>query len=136
VDYTWKRVAWALALHRLPGSVITVSVTPSSNVVGETAASKDVNTHVIAIWNRDYRDEQTILQTETELRSTTIGVRAGMTYKPDVFSACGVYRGNEWGLRPTLYASRYYSLEGKSSVESALDLEWKFVVRNQKAEEE
>jgi hypothetical protein len=57
-----------------------------------------------------------------------ISLSGSLSYKPDIFSACGVYRGNEWGLRPTLYTSRFDIKDGKSKVECNIDPNWRFVV--------
>ncbi len=45
-----------------------------------------------------------MMAVEAALREA--GVRSRLGYKPDVFSACGVYHDNEWGVKPNLHYSR------------------------------
>ena len=78
---------------------------PPPSTIRPQSSVRDL-THVIAVWNRDYRDEDTVRAVEKALRGGGVGLRGNMTYKPDIFSACGVYRNNEWGLRPALYSSK------------------------------
>ena len=54
-----------------------------------------------------------------------------MSYKPDVYSAVGVYRNNEWGLRPALYTSTFSIREAKGVVDSAIDPSWSFTVKKE-----
>jgi len=56
------------------------------------------------------------------LRSS--GVYLPLTYKPDVFSALGIYRNNRWGFRPTIYSSRALVTEGRSRVETVGTGKW------------
>ena len=73
-----------------------------------------------------------VLAVEECLRK--IGIKNPMTYKPDIFSAIGIYRNNEWKLRPAIYSSRFQIETKKGLIESGLDPGWKFVT--QKSTEE
>ncbi len=131
VDNVWKRVAWSLAYDKFPASCVSASVTPLNDLEGGPADTRDTSTHVIALWNRDYRDEEAVLAAEKALRAHA-GIRCSLAYKPDIFSAVGVYRNNEWGLRPALYHSKLHLDEGARGgtvLESTKDPEWKFVVK-------
>jgi len=61
-------------------------------------------------------------------RSSKLISLATLNFKPDIFSACGIYRGNEFDLKPTLYNSQWDVKSGKSVLESALNLTWSYVV--------
>merc|ERR1712025_99498 len=52
------------------------------------------------------------------------GVATNLTYKPDIFSALGIYRNNKWGFRPTIYHSRVMVMEGRSKVEVVGTSKW------------
>lgn len=70
--------------------------------------------HVICVYNRDFTDEDRILQVEDSLRKA--GIKCGMTYKPDAFTYLGIYRHNKWGMRPAIYKSEYDLNLGRSKV--------------------
>ncbi len=122
VDNVWRRVAWCLAAGKLPRSCASVSVTPANDL-----GDRDSGSHVLSVWNRDYGEEGEVLRAEKALRASA-AVTCGMTYKPDIFSAVGIYRNNEWGLRPALYASAFSPAEGRGKLESGVDLRWSYTV--------
>ena len=62
------------------------------------------------------------MRVENLLRSA--GVTSPLNYKPDIFSALGIYRNNRWGFRPTIYTSRCLVAEGRSRVETVGTGEW------------
>lgn len=108
-------------------------LTEKTDQVNETKSQKsekpDITTekpkylHVVTIWNRDHTKEEDILAAEKVIRD--IGVKNRMVYKPDIFSAIGVYRGNPWQLRPAILTSRFSHEDKKSVIDSAIDLQWK-----------
>ncbi len=89
---------------------------------------QDSASHVIAVWCRDYRDESSVLSAERALRSEA-GARCPLAFKPDIFSAVGVYRNNEWGLRPAIYTSKLQVQTGRGVVESGVDPDWRYEVK-------
>ena len=54
---------------------------------------------------------------ENLLRSA--GLRTDLLYKPDIFSALGIYRNNKWGFRATIYTSMAMFAEGRSKISIA-----------------
>jgi len=65
---------------------------------------REESTHVICVYTEDFTNEEQVRAVENGLRK--IGVTSVMTYKPDVYTTLGIYRGNPWGLKPTIYTSR------------------------------
>ena len=70
----------------------------------------------------DYKDTEQVMRVENLMRSA--GVTTIFTYKPDIFSALGIYRNNKWGCRPTIYSSRVMVMDGKSRVEMVGTNKW------------
>ena len=62
-------------------------------------------------------------------------MKSHMTFKPDVYSAVGVYRNNDWGLRPTLFSSTYCIREGKGLIESNVAPNWRLEIAKNKKDE-
>ena len=130
VDGLWKKAAWCLAYGKMPEGCVSLSVTPLSDAGGEEAKAEPCM-HVLSAWNRDSGVEGEVRAVEAVLRSE-VGIRCSMTYKPDIFSAVGIYRNNEWRLRPAIYQSRFRA--GQSKVESGRDPNWKFTVGQDREE--
>ena len=36
-----------------------------------------------------------------------MGFKGKLTYKPDIFTYLGIYRGNKFGIMPNIYTSKY-----------------------------
>jgi len=114
IDKIWSTIAKALLSGVLGPFVYMVKVSPV-NDVGSKQAQEDKE-HVICVYNTDYRDTEQVMKVEYLLRFA--GVDTPLTYKPDIFSALGIYRNNKWGFRAVIYISRVFSfVEGKSKVE-------------------
>ena len=75
------------------------------------------NEHVICIYNPNYQDVAQVMRVENLLRSA--GLRTDLLYKPDIFSALGIYRNNKWGFRATIYTSMAMLAEGRSKISIA-----------------
>jgi hypothetical protein len=58
--------------------------------------------HVICVYNTDYRSMDEVKRVRDELRR--LGVTERISYKPDIYTHCEIFRDNSWGIR----ASRYY----------------------------
>jgi hypothetical protein len=117
VDGLWLRITWAMELGKLPDGCVMANVSTAS-----AATDDDSRNHVIELWNRDFHDEDCILAIERSARQ--LGVRLPMKYKPDIFTAVGIYRNNPWGLRPAIYTSKYLKEKNAAEVESSVDLTW------------
>ena len=69
------------------------------------------------MYNPNYQDVAQVMRVETLMRSA--GVTTDLLYKPDIFSALGIYRNNKWGFRATIYSSRVMLVEGRSKISIA-----------------
>ena len=94
IDAVWSRVAVTLLSGGLGSPVYMVKVSPLEDVNLEQADGE----HVLIVYNTDYRDTEQVMRVENLLRSA--GVTSALNYKPDVFSALGIYRNNRWGCVP------------------------------------
>ncbi len=84
-----------------------------------STAEKDEPRHVICVYNENFTDNAEVRELESRLRA--IGIRCTMQYKPDVFTYLGVYRGNEWNLRPVMYVSDFDLRKNSSTIVSNYD---------------
>jgi len=111
IDEVWGKLATAMICGELGSSVYMVKVSPRQDVQG-VSKEQSKGDHVICVYNTDYRDTRQVMKVESLMR--TAGVASNLTYKPDIFSALGIYRNNEWGFRPTIYHSMV--VDGRSKV--------------------
>jgi len=92
-ELNWNKIVKAIVKKRIPSRVANVS---------QNDGTED---HCICVFNKDYTNMQEVNELDQALRS--IGIHTQMVYKPNVFSYTGIYSGNEWGIRPTIYKSEY-----------------------------
>jgi hypothetical protein len=80
-----------------------------STLAGTMGSSATVSTHneghprrhIICVTNADYRSLAEVNRVRDELRQ--LGVNKRISYKPDIYTHCGIYMGNSWGISPSLY---------------------------------
>lgn len=127
VDSLWRQLAWAVGFDKFPANVISASVTPVDDLGHKSAQDKGI--HVISLWNNDFRDDQTLLQTEKVVRRT-LNVKMDMIYKPDIYSGIGIYRNNPWKLSPVMYSSKNGNLLTVcgTRIDSGSHLTWTYPV--------
>jgi len=118
VDKVWGKLATTLLCGGLGPCVYMVKVSP----VNDVAPDHSNGEHVIIAYNTDYTDTEQVMRVENLLRSA--GVNTPLTYKPDIYSALGIYRNNKWGFRPTIYSSRVMLMHGKSRIEVVGTSKW------------
>jgi len=99
---SWNKVVMAMAEKRLRSQTADVS---QCDRTGE---------HVICVYNRDFTDQEQVYELDAMLRA--IGIRTQMLYKPNVYTYLEIYKGNEWGIRPTIYRSDYVILDESSRI--------------------
>jgi len=109
IDRVWQKLAIAMFSGGLGPTVYMVKVSP--------AAENGKNEHVICVYNPNYQDVSQVMRVENLMRSA--GVSTDLLYKPDIFSALGIYRNNKWGFRATIYSSRVMLTEGRSKISIA-----------------
>ena len=118
IDQVWGKLATTLMCGGLGPSVYMVKVSPVQDVQPEQSRGE----HFICVYNMDYKDTEQVMRVENLMRSA--GVTTILTYKPDIFSALGIYRNNKWGCRSTMYSSRVMLMDGKSRVEMVGTNKW------------
>ncbi|CAH1791816.1 unnamed protein product [Owenia fusiformis] len=97
VDHLWSLVARATYEGSL-GSSAKVSAFDDVNPEGDP-------NHVVCIYNQNFTEEEEVYDLENKIRNT--GLKCQMNYKPDIYTYIGIYRNNEWSLRPSIYKSVY-----------------------------
>jgi len=100
IDLYWERLVMAMCRGDLSHSVHSMKVSPFD----DEADDGDARRHVICVYTPDYQDIDDVMKVENRMRSA--GIAGWLTYKPDIFTYLGIYRNNEWNIRPTLYNSR------------------------------
>ena len=93
VDNIWGRIAKATLTGTLGYSAMV-----SPRKVKITASE-----HVICVFNSDYTSMAEVNRVRDELR--LLGVKERIWYKPDVYTHCGIYRDNIWGIPASRYCS-------------------------------
>jgi len=117
IDEVWGKLATALMCGGLGPTVYMVKVSPVEDIDPNLSRGE----HVICVYNMDYQDTDQVMRVENLVRSA--GVSTVLNYKPDIFSALGIYRNNKWGFRPTIYSSKV-TMEGRSRVETVGTGKW------------
>jgi len=118
IDDVWGKLAIALMCGGLGPSVYNVKVSPVEDIDPNLSRGE----HVICVYNMDYQDTEQVMRVENLVRSA--GVATVLNYKPDIFSALGIYRNNKWGFRPTIYSSKVMTMEGRSRIETVGTGKW------------
>ena len=118
IDEVWGKLAMALMCGGLGPSVYMVKVSPVEDIDPNLSRGE----HVICVYNTDYQDTEQVMRVENLVRSA--GVATVLNYKPDIFSALGIYRNNKWGFRPTIYSSKVMMMEGRSRIETVGTGKW------------
>jgi hypothetical protein len=64
---------------------------------------------IICVYTKDFGDLEDVTRVLHQMQKLHLVEDApyrGIYYKPDVFTHLGISRGNEWEIKPSLYASR------------------------------
>lgn len=97
-DTAWSAVATAAAGGALACSQVKIS----------SAAPSDAS-HVICAYTEDYQCKEEVDAAAAALRAALPALRDGrLLYKSDIYTYLGLYSGNAFGLRPTLYEARLH----------------------------
>ena len=92
VDNLWEQIV---------KSTLAGTLGVSAKVSTRDEREDHPSTHIICVYNADYRSTE-VTRVRDELRR--LGVTESIPYKPEIFTHCGIYSNNSWGIR----ASRYY----------------------------
>lgn len=91
IDSVWFRIAKEVSEGSLG---VSCKVSPNE---GPQKA------HLICVYTSNYQDKKEIMAVRDALRSRH-GRKEVMTYKPDIYTLLGIYAGNSWNIKPTLYS--------------------------------
>ncbi|XP_021370617.1 UPF0696 protein C11orf68 homolog [Mizuhopecten yessoensis] len=108
VDVLWTKVAKAIAEAQIPCHYAKVSTMNADKLMTDPS-------HVICIYNNNFLNLDEVRALESGIRS--IGLRGKLCYKPDVYTYCGIYSRNQWGISPIISKSNYDIKLEKSRIE-------------------
>ncbi|GLB41330.1 putative chromosome 11 open reading frame 68 [Lyophyllum shimeji] len=91
VDDLWSRIVTAVVANAPLGIGGRAKVSPA----------RPEEPHVVCVYVEDYSDGAEVGRVRDALRRA--GVRWRIGFKPDVYTHLGIYKGNEWMIRPSRY---------------------------------
>lgn len=94
IDVSWTAIAKAV----VSGTLGTAAKMFKSD------SSEEESYYVICVYTEDFTNEEEVWAAEKSLRK--LGITEHLYYKPNIYTTVGIYRENEWGIRPTIYKSR------------------------------
>lgn len=108
VDFLWSQMAKEFTSGVLADVVTSMFVSPLNPRMHESSHVIIVNHHC------DFTNEADVFKLENAIRLA--GVKTKLRYKPGIFADLGIYRNNEFNIRPTIYTSHYDALKKKSTI--------------------
>ncbi|KAJ3563740.1 hypothetical protein NP233_g8747 [Leucocoprinus birnbaumii] len=107
VDQLWRKIVRVVAFDRGYGQVkVSARKVLDSNEHGAQEQEGGVPVpdegHVTCVYVEDYTNRQEVDELRKALRFRA-SVFWKIGFKPDVYTYLGIYKGNEWGLRPSRY---------------------------------
>jgi len=124
VDSIWMFLASAMASDEDPMPCLAIKITPTNDVDDPENTKRGRRSHMISIYTEDFTDEDNVFQVEKRLRA--IPIKKDLTYKPDMFTALGIYRNNKYHLKPVIYHSVWHSMSSTSVIDSVFDMGWSY----------
>ncbi|KAG6901010.1 hypothetical protein C0995_002529 [Termitomyces sp. Mi166 len=91
IDDLWSRIVTAVIANAPVGVGARAKVSPARP--GEP--------HVVCVYVEDYSDAAEVGRVREALRR--VGVRWKIGFKPDIYTHLGIYKTNEWKIRPSRY---------------------------------
>jgi hypothetical protein len=88
IDSLWAQIASATHAGTL-------------GIAAEVSPRNETDSHVVCVYTRDYTYSGDVFKIRGALRR--VGVNWKVAYKPDIYTHCGIYRDNTWGIAPTRY---------------------------------
>jgi len=125
VDSMWMFLASAMACEENPLPCLAVKITPTNDIEDpENPKRGHRRSHMISIYTEDFTNEDNVFQVEKQLRA--IPIKKEITYKPDMFTALGIYRNNKYHLKPVIYHSVWHTMSSTSVIDSVFDMGWSY----------
>ena len=94
IDATWTAIAKA----------VVSGASGTAAKVFESDSGEQKSYYVICVYTEDFTNKEEVWAAEQSLRK--LGITEILRYKPNIYTTLGIYSGNEWGIRPTIYQSR------------------------------
>jgi len=91
VDEIWSRIVTA----------VVVNAPPAVNASAKVSPAKPGEPHVICVYVEDYSDTAEVERVRGILRKA--GVTWKIKFKTDAYTYFGIYKENEWNIRPSIY---------------------------------
>lgn len=107
VDFLWSKLAKEFISGVLTDVARSIWVSSFEPIMHDLS-------HVILVKNSDFSNEEGIFKLENAIRLA--GVKTTMRYKPEIYATLGIYRNNEFGIKPTIYSSCYDVLTKESTI--------------------
>jgi len=126
-DEFWTRLVLDFAHEKFPEGAIALKISPV-NDMDIPGASGPNEEHLICIINRDMTNQTEVHEVEKAIRS--VPIRCNMQYKPIVYTDLGIYRGNKFCIRPTIYTSEREMLPNgnfKFKIENVAEEDWHYL---------
>jgi len=99
VDSAWRAVAHNAVLPS-PSSSISSSIGMEVKVSSVSATTRG---HVLTVYCSNYLDTEEVMKVARMLQQTVPSLMdKRLLLKPDVYTYLGLYKGNEYGIRPTI----------------------------------
>ena len=99
VDFIWKKIIQSMFDDKLK-HVISAKVSPLEDTEGDHFDKK----HLICVYNKNFLDKKEVFEAESSIRN--VYPRGKLTYKPDIFTYLGIYRKNQWKIKPSLHETQ------------------------------
>ena len=106
IDYLWKLVCKGMKSGTIKATGAKVS---------PYDPDADDFKHVVCIYNYDFTNKEEVASLEKQIREA--GLKCHLFYKPDAYTYLGIYRDNEWGLKPSIHIGDYHILLKQSVIE-------------------
>mmetsp|Transcript_13686 Transcript_13686/g.26270 ORF Transcript_13686/g.26270 Transcript_13686/m.26270 type:complete len:332 (-) Transcript_13686:42-1037(-) len=106
---------WCLFPHRKTADAVWQAIARSlPEIKGATAAkvstiSPEKSTHAVCVYTENYLDQANVETVRSGIRqqigiaNPDIGFSGRMVYKPDIYTYLGIYAGNAFNMRPSVY---------------------------------
>jgi len=121
VDDLWSYLALALAATENPMPCLAAKITPFNDTGANNFGRKS---HMCSVYTEDFTDMDNVFAIEKCLRA--VPIKKDLTYKPDIFTALGIYRNNKYYLKPVIYHSVWHSMSSTSVTDSVFDMDWSY----------
>jgi len=120
VDDLWSYLALSLAATENPMPCLAAKITPFN----DTGTNFGRKSHMCSVYTEDFTDMDNVFAIEKCLRA--VPIKKDLTYKPDIFTALGIYRNNKYYLKPVIYHSVWHSMSSTSVTDSVFDMDWSY----------